>query len=104
MKIENDPLKILCNHISDKLGEGKGIKVTRLFLADGTELASIDEISQDLELWISSGAPFKSTSTPRVNLGVSRVRAFLADDEIIFLQDGAITNAKEELPRDALQA
>ena len=104
MKVENDPLKILCNHISNKLDEGKGVKVKRLFLADGTELGSIDEISQDVELWVSSGGPFKSTATPRVNLAVSRVRAFRADDDIVFLQDGAISNAKEELPQEALQA
>jgi hypothetical protein len=63
---ENDPLKLLCAYISSNLSgtQSKKIAVNKLYNYDGSEITSIDEISHDLEIWISDGAPFKSMSVP----------------------------------------
>ena len=58
----NDAFHCLKNVIGQQLSiqKPKRINVKRLFLMDGTEVKSIDEIEHDLELWYSSGEPFKA--------------------------------------------
>jgi len=80
------------------LGQGRKTRVVnKLFKYDGSEVESIDEIEHDIELWISDGTVFRSTTIPSLTFQVHRIRAFENDDQLVFLQEGTIANAEGHL-------
>ena len=62
------------------------------------EILSIDEIEHDLEIWVSDGENFKSTSKSSLSLCLTKIRPIQSDENLIFVSEGPITdqNIKEE--------
>ena len=80
----------------------KQINVKRLFRMDGTEVKSIDEIEHDLELWYSTGEPFKSFASLNIALRLDMISMYKTeDDEIRTLFEAQLQKPKDELPEGA---
>ena len=63
------------------------------------EILSIDEIEHDLEIWVSDGENFKSTSKSSLSVCLTKIRPIQSDENLIFVAEGPITdqNIEKEL-------